>query len=109
MAVNQVCIAQADSGMESEHFWKENGYYDENQWRSPGITRFSKAMIDVTIARSKKAKWAIQQAVSDPRFNFGDTYWVKRLEEVDEWVIYDIYVNLNDTDYTFWKLKYEHS
>lgn len=98
----EVRIAQADSGVESQMFWDNNYYYDEYQFNYPGITKFGKALIDHTLTKTEKAKYGIKHAVGK--------HWVKRKLPIDthvkEWIIYDIFVKLDEQNYVFWKLKY---
>jgi len=96
--MNKVCIGQADSSLKSEQFGKDNYYYEENQFAYPTITKFGKALIDDALTLTEKSRWGLSHALDD--------YWVRRQEYVEEWIIYDIFVNLSDKDYTFWKLKY---
>lgn len=104
----KICIAQANSGVESEQFWIDNHYYEENQQRYPGLTKFSNALIAHTITKTEKARWAIEHAIPyPPRFREDVKHWVRRLDDDETWVIYDIYVNLSEKDFLFWKLKYE--
>ena len=100
----KVCIAQADSGVESENFWKAHHYYDENQWSWPGITKFGQALINHTIQKTPKAKWAVENAAVD-KITKHNRHWVRRLEDTEEWIIYDIFVNLNEHNFLIWKLK----
>ncbi len=101
--MNKVCIAQADSGVESENYHSENGYYSEPQDLYRGITDFGHALINHTLTKTDKAKWAIENAEVNPHSK--QRYWVRRLENTEHWIIYDIYVNLNDVNFLIWKLK----
>lgn len=101
---NKVLITRADSGIKSERWWVENHYYEESQRGYPGITAFGRALINDAIARSNSAKWASENSLNG--------HWVKRIDSDEDdfgnqWVLYDIFVNLSNENYTYWKLKYE--
>lgn len=103
----KVCIAQADSGVESEIFWQNNNYYEENQHQWPGITKFGRALIDHTLQKTDKAIWAMQNAEPNDITSSPFKHWVKRIEVEGHWVVYDIYVNLDEKNFIYWKLKHE--
>ena len=97
--MNKVCIGRADSSIVSSTTHVKYSVLGTRIWPgSPGIPPFGKAIIDYVIAKTEKGQYGIKHAVGK--------HWVRRVDEDSRFLIYDIFVNLNDKDYLFWKIKY---